>query len=82
MRTSRCRSCNADMVWVVMRASKRRMPLDARPLDEGTIAVDAIGRAEVLTGEALEGARLAGVALYQSHYVSCPQRRQWRKARM
>jgi hypothetical protein len=64
MKTSRCRSCRAEIVWVKTRAAKL-MPLDAKPEKRWVL------------GEGDQSARL--VDTYVSHYASCPDAETWRK---
>jgi hypothetical protein len=81
MKVSQCRSCHAEIIWVTMAASGRRMPLDAVPTPDGTVAVDGNGLAVVLTGQHLERAKAATVHLFRSHFASCVNAKQHRKAR-
>lgn len=78
-RIVQCRSCGADMVWVVTRKGKR-MPLDPKPSEEGRFVYDgddADGKPKVAylrdgqlkfhTGER-----------YTSHFATCPNADQHR----
>ena len=79
---ARCRSCQAPIRWVITKANGRRMPLDPEPVADGNVFVigtqDGMPLVEVaLMSEAVP----ASEALrYVSHFVSCPQRGEWRKA--
>ena len=61
-----CRSCGAPILWVVMRPSGKRMPLDAKP--EKRITLDLV---DGLVGEMTD--------TYVSHFSSCPNAAQHRK---
>jgi hypothetical protein len=79
---SRCRSCNAEIVWARTAAGKR-MPLDAQPTRTGNVQLGLIGGQEVAivvnTADAL-AAQAAGLLLYASHFSSCPNAAQHRRA--
>ena len=68
--SERCRSCNAEVVWARTKAGKLNpMQLDAR----GTwVIVDGTARTMELgdTGP-----------YYSSHFATCPQANDWRKAK-
>jgi hypothetical protein len=66
MDTSSCRSCGAAIVWVVMRPSGKRMPLDAKPEKRITLDVIDDGVAEM-------------TETYTSHFANCPNAAQHRK---
>lgn len=82
----RCRSCNAPIRWAVSLASGKALPLDEAPTDRGNVWLHEAGEeggnvdvAEVLAGDKLGRARNAGVALYLSHFATCPDAGKWRK---
>jgi hypothetical protein len=56
----------------------RSMPVDALPAADGNVLVLADGKARVLT--AAERGRYVGT-LYKSHFATCPQAAQHRRAR-
>lgn len=79
---SRCRSCHAEILWVVT-AAGRRMPVDAEPVEGGNVAITGVngrqqfaavvlGPADRLRAELDDGRR------YVSHYATCPDADQWR----
>lgn len=68
----KCRSCGAAVRWVLTSTGKR-MPLDLDPQENGNITLDESGMASV--GKTGEGPR------YVSHFASCPQAKNWRRAR-
>lgn len=79
-----CRSCGAQMVFVETIFGKR-IPLDAEPnMEKGNIVV-ANGVAIYISGPKREGearvvAERVGLRLYTSHFATCPNADQHRKA--
>jgi hypothetical protein len=69
-----CSSCGAAIIWVVMYPSGARMPLDAKPIG-GLIKIELgfpdTGHARGKDSE----------PLYLSHFATCPNAAQHRKAR-
>jgi hypothetical protein len=64
----KCRSCGAPILWVVMRASGKRMPLDAKPEKRITlVAADP----DTVVGQVTDA--------YTSHFATCPDAAQHRK---
>lgn len=87
---SRCRSCQALIVWVETEAKPdkpgRKMPLDADP-DEPARAL-AFAEGNIIftgahTGDGTPIVRYipAGAGRYRSHFASCPKAREHRKSR-
>ena len=74
-----CRSCNAPMIWVKMQSGKSN-PLDAEPVENGTICINDNGIGEVLKGEDLTLARAVKKPLYVSHFATCPNAKKHRRA--
>lgn len=80
----RCRSCNAPVLWC-RTTSGKATPVDPDPADTGNILLsdrrweggDIV--AVVLAGDTLADARGAGDLLHLSHFVTCPQRKEWRR---
>jgi hypothetical protein len=70
---SECRSCGALVRWAVMPGGKR-MPLDADPSPEGTIALHSDGvQAAVLSRKDLTFLNAEErERLYVSHFATCP----------
>jgi hypothetical protein len=67
-----CRSCGAPIVWAVSAKSGKRMPLDARPVLNGNLDLDADGTVTVVEPDpTLKG--------YVSHHATCPDADDWRK---
>ncbi len=65
----KCRSCEAPIRWAVT-GKGRRMPLDAQPSPDGTIAVEPEDELGVIVGI------VRGVSTTQprfvSHFATCP----------
>lgn len=59
--------------------SGKNIPLDQEPTKDGNLWLDDKGVAHVVTGDDLEKMRRIGVPLHLSHFVTCPQRREWRR---
>jgi hypothetical protein len=71
----RCRSGGAEIVWAKT-AKGKFMPLDAAPVKGGKLALvegERMTHIVAADPEAEEG--------YVSHYATCPQAAQWRKAK-
>jgi hypothetical protein len=85
--SAQCRSCEAPIVWAVTSKTGAVIPLDPQTFDNGNVV--RIGTATrgaplvlVLTTEELALAQNHGeVALYRSHFASCPDAGQWRQPR-
>lgn len=83
MATGTCRSCEAPITWATT-VKGRKMPLDPEPVDDGNVWVTRVAE---------DGTPLVAVALnaesvpelvrvrYVSHFVTCPDRDDWRKPR-
>lgn len=76
-----CRSCSARIVWATTKSGKK-MPVDVAPHPEGNVFLDETSppRAHVLAGEDLAKARRIGTELRRSHFVTCSNARDWRRA--
>jgi hypothetical protein len=77
--TSKCRSCQAEILWILLQPSGSRHPIEAEPRPDGTILVVTVqGKLE---GTVLSKARreTAEGPLYRSHFASCPNSSLWRK---
>ena len=87
-----CRSCLRRVLWRKMHPSGKPNPLNPEPdPDRGNVLlVDApaeaalygakVGTALVLKAHQVDEVRAAGQPLYLSHFATCPNRRQHRKA--
>lgn len=90
-----CRSCKAEIFWCVTSAGKR-MPVDAKPSPTGTLVLrtqagddgvevndEPLIAMSVKAAQELAEAGIptpAGEPRFTSHFATCPQGRQWRKA--
>lgn len=79
-----CRSCNAPVLWVMTNNGKRGI-LDAEPSEDGNVAVLCVPDrptgsefAVTLSQDAKARARSFGIPLHKSHFVTCPQRGDWK----
>lgn len=70
-----CRSCGAEIRWVEMEGSGKRMPIDPAPSPRGNVEVFDNVNARVVAGPDL----LVGVNYYTSHFATCPQAAKHRK---
>lgn len=76
---SRCRACDAPIVWAVTSAGKQ-MPVDATPNVKGNIVLyeDRGGKPLALV---VESGRVSSDApRYVSHFATCPKADQFRKS--
>lgn len=73
---SRCRSCNAEIIWAVTEKGKR-VPLDAEPAERpsGLFRIEPQPR----PGTELLAVSVSGQKVYLSHFVTCPNADQHRK---
>lgn len=79
-RIVQCRTCKADMVWVMTRRGKA-MPLDPKPSEEGRFVYDGDTddgkpRVAFLTEDQL---KLHQGDRYTSHFATCPNSKQHRR---
>jgi hypothetical protein len=77
---STCKSCGAAIRWARLLPSMKAHPLNAEPSEGGNIDL-AEDTAAVLTKGQLASARAKGSPLYTSHFSSCPQAAQHRRAK-
>jgi hypothetical protein len=68
---SRCRSCDAEIIWAVTPKGKR-IPLDAEPAERP---------AGLFRLEGENAISVAGEPVYLSHFVTCPNAAQHRRPR-
>lgn len=73
-----CRSCGAPIRWVRMAESGRANPLDPNPHPSGNIALDAEGKAHYLKRG--QETFIAPSERYVSHFSTCPNAKQHRRA--
>jgi hypothetical protein len=67
-----CKSCGAEIVWVQMILSGKRMPLDAKPEKR----IHLVGRAGL--GSETEPEAVVG-DVYTSHFATCPNANEHRR---
>ena len=72
---SACKSCGAPIRWCKTERGKN-IPVDDAPSPAGNLDIGRDGIARVVT----ESLRY-GQKLYQSHFVTCPEAAQHRRAR-
>jgi hypothetical protein len=77
VKLSRCRSCDAPIVWTITTKGKS-MPVDADPIRaaRGFRLAEHDGDEVVATFTAAPD---AGEKLYQSHFAACEQAATWRQ---
>lgn len=75
-RSSVCRSCGAEVVWAVSAKSGKRMPVDPVHSATGNLAFNDRGKVEYVD-PAGDDPR----PRYLSHYATCPDAADWRKAK-
>jgi len=64
--SARCGSCGAAILWCKTE-SDRAMPLDAEPVPDGNVWINALGRAVVVQ----KGTAISPPS-YKSHFATCP----------
>jgi hypothetical protein len=74
MTISRCRSCNAAIIWAKTESGKT-MPLDAEPAGRPS----GVFRIEYRNGYA-HAISVAGEPVYVSHFATCPNAAQHRRS--
>lgn len=80
MRTSRCRSCRAEVVWCVT-AGGKAMPVDVEPVEDGNVVLEDDGdlvATVVPPGQGLLGDERPR---YVSHFATCPNADEHRRPR-
>jgi hypothetical protein len=89
--TTRCRSCNAELIWATTEKGKQ-IPLDAEPGADGNIRLEersypVYGRGPLVREEIVltavpapyEGEERQGDR-YLAHFATCKDAKKWRKA--
>lgn len=76
--SSQCRSCHAPIVWAITNTG-RRMPVDAEPAENGTLVLYESTPGEVHVAPASEHPTI--VDRHVSHFATCPNAAQHRRAR-
>jgi hypothetical protein len=76
--STRCSSCQAAIVWAVT-TKGARMPVDAAPADDGNIVlIDTAGGIQAIV---VRPGEFPGQKRHRSHFSTCPNHAQHRKAR-
>lgn len=81
---SACSSCGAAIRWAKTPAGKA-IPLDAEPASDGNIRLGLVGGEEmaiVLSAADVAGYQVDGLALYKTHFATCPNAAAHRRARV
>jgi len=80
MRSARCKSCGAEIVWALTDQDKK-MPVDAAPADDGNITLNWLPSLNEYRAIVV-GARTPNAhgPRYKSHFATCPDRDKHRKA--
>ena len=68
---ARCRSCGAEVVWVVTEKGKK-MPLDRDPSPDGRFAKVRVDENGDRLVRFVRDEERIGEKLYQSHFETCP----------
>jgi hypothetical protein len=81
--SSRCTSCGTNIIWATTAATGKVMPVDVEPHPDGNVLLtERVGRsplAEVVAPG--QDSLIAGEPLRRSHFSTCPQADQHRRAR-
>jgi hypothetical protein len=76
--TTTCKGCGAKIIWTCTEKNSRAMPVDAEPRAGGNIRLVDDGHNII---SIVEAPKPDSVAYYVSHFVTCPKRDQFRKAK-
>jgi hypothetical protein len=79
----KCKACEATMIWAISPAGARS-PIDYAPSEQGNVLLlspTGLGEvlAVVLSKDGLELARNRGLQLRTSHFVTCPNREEFKR---
>lgn len=81
--TAECRSCHAAIRWAQNETTGKLAPLDAEPSEDGNCHLFyRRGRAVFVvlgTAEQRATALGRGTPLFTNHFVTCPQREEWKR---
>lgn len=70
-----CRSCGAEVIWLVHARTGKPAPIDVEPVEGGNVR--RLGEGQYVIDAAPD---LMGEPRYVSHYVTCPDAERWREA--
>lgn len=81
---ARCRSCDAPVLWAIVRKGGKRIPLDPDPVDNGNIAIigereDQYGKSPLVEYRATDPLPGMSEPKYVTHFATCPNAQQHRK---
>jgi hypothetical protein len=77
---NRCRSCQAEVVWVITERG-RRMPLDAEPRYDGNVVIQVDAEGQEVGHYLRRGDVLKpGTPRYVSHFSTCPDAERHRRS--
>ena len=77
---ARCRSCGAEVIWTITEHGKR-MPVDAEIATNGNIFLDYSTEPPTARYVTLENVQTEEAETrFLSHFVSCPESKEWRKS--
>ena len=72
---AQCRSCQASIMWVVMKKTGKTMPVDVKGAQVRVVLTEERRR----TGENREAPVAIAVNTYVSHFATCPAAHKFRK---
>ena len=84
MREGRCKSCGARIVWALTDGDKR-MPVDAEPSARGNIKlvwIPSLNEYRAVVQRDVKPDNVSKEPLYLSHFASCAQAAQHRRAKL
>ena len=83
MNVSKCRACDASILWSLTSATGKRMPLDEDPVPEGDFVIEERGRDLYAHHVREKGLNLNPRSdRFTSHFVTCPAASDFRKAKV
>lgn len=75
-RVTRCRDCQAEIIWCVTTATGKRMPVDRVPELGGNVVLTTgaglVPEARVLTRDETVRRQANGSRAHRSHFATCP----------
>jgi hypothetical protein len=80
--TATCRSCGAPILWAIASGSGKRMPLDAEPVEDGSLVV--VRHRYEGSGQTIPIVEVVGedehleLVRFRSHFATCPDAKTWR----
>jgi hypothetical protein len=74
---SKCRTCQAPVLFVPSATTGKLMILDAAAVPDGNTVIHE-GKAYVVTGDIFD--RVPDGLRFKSHWATCPDAKKWRKA--